>query len=102
MARFDVYRAVGRRGSLMVDVQADLLSDLNTRVIVPLIRIEEAGDNATPRLRPVIQIDNRQYVLSPTDIAAIPTRYLGQPVANLETDHRDTITNALDFLFQGY
>ena len=102
MARFDVYHAAGRDGSLMVDVQADILSDLATRVVVPLIRIDQAADNIAPRLKPVIEIDERRFVLSPTDIAAIPFRYLGPPVANIEGEYRDTITAAVDFLFQGH
>lgn len=102
MARFDVYRASGRDGSLMVDVQTDVLAELDTRVIIPLIRIDEAADNIAPRLKPVIDVDGRKFVLSPTDIAAIPVRYLGAPVANIEGEYRDTITGALDFLFHGF
>ena len=34
-------------------------------------------------------------------LAAVPTRLLKTPVASL-ADHQTTITNALDFLFQGY
>ena len=41
MARFDVYRNPEGSGYLL-DVQADLLSDLNTRVVVPLIPAELA------------------------------------------------------------
>ncbi|CAM5429606.1 hypothetical protein TMEC54S_03045 [Thauera mechernichensis] len=36
MARFDVYRNSAGEGFLL-DVQADLLSHLNTRVVVPLL-----------------------------------------------------------------
>lgn len=36
MARFDVYQNPDGQGALL-DVQADLLSQLNTRVVVPLL-----------------------------------------------------------------
>jgi hypothetical protein len=37
-----------------------------------------------------------------TDIAALPSARLGAHVANIENDHRDDITNALDFLLFGF
>ena len=38
MARFDVYRLAD--GGLVVDLQADLLSDLKTRVVAPLLPLD--------------------------------------------------------------
>ena len=35
MAQYDVY--LGDNGALWLDVQSDLISDLNTRIIVPLL-----------------------------------------------------------------
>ena len=40
MAKYDVYRLRG--DTLVVDCQADLLSDLQTRFVVPLIPAEKA------------------------------------------------------------
>ncbi len=37
MARFDLYRNPDGAGYL-IECQADLLSDLNTRVVIPLMR----------------------------------------------------------------
>lgn len=43
MARLDVYSLPGeRRAGYIVDVQADLLSHLATRVVVPLLLEKEA------------------------------------------------------------
>jgi toxin CcdB len=43
MGRFDVYATPGQDGTgYVLDVQADLLQDLTTRVVVPLLPTEAA------------------------------------------------------------
>ena len=49
MARFDVYRYSGREVDLVVEVQADLLSGLNTYVVIPLVRVSQVGKEYLPR-----------------------------------------------------
>ncbi|MDF1768055.1 CcdB family protein [Maricaulis sp.] len=102
MARFDVYRPTGRPASWLVDVQSGLLSDLESRVGIPLLPVESGRQDAIDRLMPVLGIEGRDFVLVTTDIAMVPTRLLGAPITNIEAEHRDTITAAMDFLFQGY
>nr|WP_084591089.1 CcdB family protein [Desulfonatronovibrio magnus] len=46
MSRFDVYPNTGGYGSLL-DVQADLLSHLNTRVVVPLLPVDMGAKTST-------------------------------------------------------
>ena len=55
-----------------------------------------------PRLKPFIQVKGKTYILMTTDIAAITRESLGEHVANIEETHRQDITEALDFLFQGF
>lgn len=102
MARFDVYRPTGRPASWLVDVQSGLLSDLESRVGIPLVPAEGGRQDAIDRLMPILGIEGQNFVLVTTDIAMVPTRLLGSPITNIETEHRDTITAAMDFLFQGY
>jgi toxin CcdB len=102
MARFDVSEYDSRSVPLVLDVQADLLSDLSTCVVVPLVPEAKARKEAVPKLKPVIQINNKNYILITTDIAAVTRDSLGQFVANIEDNHRQAITEALDFLFQGF
>jgi len=55
MARLDVYQLPGRtKHGHVVDVQADLLSHLSTRVVVPLLPISEFRHIAA-ELNPVIR-----------------------------------------------
>lgn len=102
MARFDVYRFPGKGSPLVVDVQADLLSELTTRVVVPLELKSAAGREALARLKPVFAIAGRDYVFKPTDITVLPAHVLQNPIANLESEYRGEIVGALDFLFQGF
>lgn len=100
MARFDVHKIDGPL-SLVIDVQADLLAGLHTRVVVPLSPVTKASAEAMPRLRPRVRILAQEYVLSTPELAALPTSELGERVANLE-DQRDIIVDPVDFLLQGF
>jgi toxin CcdB len=102
MPRFDVYELEGRFAPLVVDVQADLLSGLGTRVVVPLTVPSETSDLPLRRLKPLIDIGGVAYLFQAPDIGAMLAKDLRNPIANVEARHRDDITRALDFLFQGF
>lgn len=87
---------------MVVDVQADLLSDLMSRVVVPLEPKSAARPERLPRLEPEFRIAGKEYVFKPTDIAVLPATLLSEPVTNLEANYRHEIVAALDFLFQGF
>lgn len=98
MARLDVYDN-GANGYLL-DVQADIVYRLNTRLIVPLI---PPGTAPLPagRLNPVFEIEGRDYVMVTQYLASMPTKALGRRVANLRAEH-DTVVAALDMIFLGF
>ena len=98
MAKFDVYLLRG--ATLVVDCQADLLRDLNTRLVVPLIPVREAPKPAA-RLNPVFQIDGEAYAMATQAAATIPVAELQSRVATL-VEHDITIGNALDMLISGF
>jgi toxin CcdB len=100
MPRLDVYPTPGRGGGYVVDVQADLLDHLATRIVVPLLPVEVAPPPIRD-LNPVFAIDGIPHVLLTQALASIPSRELRHPVASLD-QQRDTITRALDILFLGY
>ncbi|WP_406240282.1 CcdB family protein, partial (plasmid) [Acetobacter orientalis] len=58
MARFDVYRLAGRgEARFVLDVQADLLYELGTRIVVPLL-LQKVAPKPAKRLNPVFVIDD--------------------------------------------
>jgi toxin CcdB len=99
MARFDVFRA---RTSplLLVDLQCGMLDVLPTRVVAPLLPIDDMPW-AIGRLNPRFEIEGDIYVLATQRLAAIHSNEIGAFIASLS--HRsDEITAATDFLFQGF
>ena len=102
MARFDVYKFNNKSVPFVLDVQADLLKDLNTRVVVPLIPLKKAENEVLPKLKPSIDIGGKSYVLITTDIGTVSTSSLEEFTINIENEHRQTVTEALDFLLQGF
>ena len=99
MARFDVYANPAGSGYLL-DVQADLLDGLNTRVVVPLLPAESAPKPAR-RLNPVFAVKGAPYVMATQFLAAVPVAILKFPIASL-VDQETDIGNALDMLFVGF
>ena len=102
MARFDIYKYSGKAVPLVIDVQADLLSDLNTCAVIPLVLEKNARKEALSKLKPTIQIEGGKYILMTTDIGTVTRSSLGEHVVNVENDYRQEIIEALDFLFQGF
>lgn len=105
MARFDVYANPGSHAKttpFLVDVQSDLLDGLDTRMVIPLRKLDHFATVKLPtQLTPVLQIQGQACLLETPKMAAVPLRILKQPVTSLATD-QSQITAALDFLFQGY
>lgn len=99
MARFDVFPNPNGRGFLL-DVQANLLDGLNTRIVVPLIPASSAPLPAK-RLNPVLDIEAEPHVMFTQFMAAVPVAILKAPIASL-AEHDVEIGNALDMLFVGF
>ena len=99
MARFSVYRNPDGAGYLL-DVQANILDHLNTRMVVPLLPLSSAPTPAKT-LNPVFSITGTSVVMVTQFMAAIPASLLKSPESSLEFS-RNEITAALDFLFQGF
>lgn len=99
MPRFSVYRNPGGEGYLL-DVQANILDHLNTRVVVPLLPMSAAPQSAAT-LNPVFSVAGQSVVMVTQFLAAVPMSLLKLPESNLES-FRDEITAAMDLLFQGF
>lgn len=103
MAQFDVYSnpnpETRKEIPYLLDVQADLLDTLATRVVVPLVRAEEMGPGAK-HLNPQFKIKGAAVIMSTAELAGVSIRSLGDKVASLK-NKRDEIIAALDLLFTG-
>ena len=104
MAQYDIHRNpdARTRGAMpyVLELQADLLSDLDTRVVAPLV-VASLYKGAVPRLNPSLIVEGVAHVLLSQQLAAIPKRVLtGPPVINV-ADKSYEITAAVDFLVTG-
>jgi toxin CcdB len=95
MARFDIHRRLDGPGYLL-DLQANILRDLNTRFVAPLLPPNEAPRPAA-RLNPIFTIESGPHVMVTQFAGAVRVSELGPCVGNLLSD--DTaIVAALDML----
>ena len=102
MARFDIYALNRTEVPYVLEVQADVLSDLASVVVVPLVPAEAARAETMRKLKPEITIKGQSFCLMNTDIGTLRRASLGRPVVNVEEPYRAVIVDALDFLFQGF
>ena len=105
MPQFTVYQNKNPQTKKLIpyllDVQADLLSDLQTCVVVPLTAADKNKDKTISRLTPILAVDGTQYLMLTPQLAGIMRKELGKPVAML-SDARTEIIGALDFLVMGF
>jgi toxin CcdB len=99
MARFDVYAYRGGAGFLL-DVQADLITRLNTRVVVPLLPLDAAPTPAD-RLNPIFEVQGSKVTMATQFMAAVPHSELTMLIASLNRES-DAIFSAIDFLHHGW
>lgn len=100
MARFDVYQQ-SERVPFLLDIQADLFADLNTRTVIPLLPQARGKKEALPRLKPLLAVKGKSYMMVTTDITTVRVAILGKFIENIE-GQRQTIIDAVDFLLQGF
>ena len=101
MTQFEVhtYRIGRRHSQLVVDVQTNLLSDLASRLVIPLYPRAPSA-RLLPRLNPVFSIDSQNYWLGVQDAASVMQRDLSEPITSL-AHRRNDIIAALDLLLTG-
>jgi toxin CcdB len=99
MPRYTVYRNPEGVGYLL-DLQADINSHFATRVVAPLLPLDEIPVYAKA-LNPVFDVDGQRVVMMTQGMASVPLQLLKQPVMSLE-DKRTEIVTAIDLLFQGF
>jgi toxin CcdB len=96
MAQFDVHR-IG--DGLAVDCQSDLLAQLDTRFVAPLVSRADVPQPAQ-RLNPMFNIDGQDYVMLAQAASAVRKQELGPVVTSLAGNAFD-VTGAIDVLISG-
>ena len=103
MAQFDVYRNSGKYSNIVpfvVDIQSDILSNFDTRIVIPLQSAEfmkSSNIDIIAKLNPILTVCETEVILAPQQMAAVHIRELGKKVDSLESMRMEIIT-ALDVL----
>ena len=104
MEQFTLYKNENKNSKkaypYFVDVQNDLLSDLNSRIVIPISTQKALNNLNAKRLCPVIEIDGNTFVLLTHQITSVPCSILKKEVATLE-HYRYDILGAIDLLLTG-
>ena len=104
MAQFDVYinpsRATRKAYPFLLDVQIPMISEITTRIVLPLGELQNFKNEYMKILTPVIEYKGEKLILVTPQISAVPSKILQEPVGSLK-DFRDEIIAALDFAITG-
>ena len=99
MAKYDVHEGNVAGAPFLLECQTDLLNDLNTRLVVPLLDVQ-APAPAVQSLYPVFDIEGVLMTMATHLASAVSVRELGPVVCSLK--HEDyAIGRALDVLIGG-
>ena len=88
----------GRRERLVIVLQHDLLSDLRTRLVAPLLPKHEF--RPVDRLTPEIALGSESYLIGLDQMAAVDTASLGPELDRI--DAQDEVMIGIDLIFAGF
>lgn len=104
MAQFDVFTnpnpATKQAIPYLLDIQTDLLSNLTTRVVIPLYTVSAMG-KAAKHLNIQFSVKRTTVIMSTAELAGVAIQSLGDKVCSLK-EHRNEIIAAIDFLVTGF
>jgi len=103
MSDFRVFRnrsASAEPYPFLLDVQSDLLSALDTRLVIPLLRTEHLEGRSIKNLNPVVRVNHADYFAMTQQMAAVPKGLLGEAVEEAEFS-RGEVLSSIDFLVTG-
>ncbi len=104
MSQYHVYENLNEKSKkvypYIVDVQSTLLTDLETRIVIPLAVKEKIGKGIIKNLNPIIVIKKKEYILITQQMAGIPMTQIGSSICDCLSE-RNEILSAIDFLITG-
>jgi toxin CcdB len=104
MSQFDVYINPSKKSReaypYIIDIQNALISDITTRIVIPLGKFSHFRNEQMDGLTPLIKYEDEHYVLLTPQIASMPSKLLKYPVGSVES-LRDEIIAAIDFAISG-
>ena len=104
MALFDVYpnpsKATKKAYPYLLDIQSETISDIATRIVLPLGKLRSFEDKNMKHLTPVIEYNSEKLLILTPQISSVPAKILKTPIGSL-AHNRNEIIAALDFAITG-
>jgi toxin CcdB len=104
MSQFDVYPNPSKTSKshypYLVDIQNPLLTDLATRIVIPLGKHAAFDGQTMQGLTPVITFADQELLLLIPQISSVPEKLLKNPIGSL-SHFRDQIVGVLDLAITG-
>ena len=104
MSQFDVCEnnnsATRQACPYLVNIQSEVLSELNTRVVLPLAREKQLKISGMVRITPQVEYRGESLLIMTLQISAISCRQLNEPLGSL-AHLRTEIIGVLDFVLGG-
>ncbi len=104
MKQFDVYinpsPSIQDAFPYIIDIQNSIISDIATRIVIPLGKISYFKNEQIKGLTPIVEYQNEKFLILTAQIASIPAKKLKNPVGSLSF-FRDEIIASLDFAITG-
>ncbi len=85
----------------LLDIQSSLLSDLDSRTVIPLALSSNPKYMPISKLTPIVEVKGRKYTVLTPLLAGIPKKILGPEIADLSSLGGDIIS-AIDLLITGF
>ena len=104
MAQFDVYenpnKATRKAYPYILELQNNVISEITTRIVVPLANYNVMKNEAFKGLTPRVSYDGAELLILMPQITSVSTQTLKNPLGSL-SHLRDEIISALDFAITG-
>ena len=100
--QFTIYRNKGnaRDYPYLLNVQSDIIGELHTRMVIPLVPLADFTGRPAQRLNPVITVEGGKYLVMTHEMAGVRLVQLGEAVTDVQ-ESRQLIKGAIDFLIDG-
>lgn len=85
----------------LLNIQSDLLSHIDTRLVIPLAPIGNFNNQLIKNVNMIIRIQSEDYIVLTQQMAAIPIGMIGDEIMVCE-EQRHEILRCIDFLVTGY
>lgn len=104
MPQFDVYSNPSKQTQAaypyLVDIQSPIISEIATRIVIPLGRLSHFRGEKLQGLTPEITYQGEQLLLLTPQIASMSAALLKNPIGSL-SHFRDEVVASLDFAITG-